>query len=234
MIFRLRAVLFVGLFHLMTLLWVLACLFAYLFGKEALQAVVRSWTRTNHRLTKAVVGINSRAIGPIPTGPCLLAVKHEAAYETIEIVRLTGIPVMVMKRELVDIPLFGKVTQLYGVIPVERSAGAKALRVMLAGGKMAIAQGRPIAIFPEGTRVEPGTTPPLRPGFAGLYRAVGLPVVPVACDSGTFFGKFMPKRPGTITFKFGEMIPVGLGRDEIETCVHAAMNALVSTPEART
>lgn len=233
MIFRFRAWLFVGLFHLMTFLWVLASLFAFLFGKAALQAVVRSWARANHRLTRAVVGIDSRAIGPIPRGPCLLAVKHEAAYETIEIVRLTGIPVMVMKRELVDIPLFGRVTRLYGVIPVERSAGAKALRVMLAGGRQAIAEGRPIAIFPEGTRVEPGTSPPLRPGFAGLYRAVGLPVVPVAVDSGTYFGKILPKRPGTITFKFGDMIPAGLGRKEIETRVHAAMNALVSTPQAR-
>ncbi|MEO6433046.1 MAG: lysophospholipid acyltransferase family protein [Sphingomicrobium sp.] len=232
MIFRIRAVLFVGLFYLMTLMWVLASLFAYMFGQQALQAVVRSWARTNHRLTRFVVGIDSRAIGPIPTGPCLLAVKHEAAYETIEIVRLTGTPVMVMKRELVDIPLFGKVTQLYGVIPVERSAGAKALRMMLAGGKRAIAEGRPIAIFPEGTRVEPNSTPPLRPGFAGLYRAVGLPVVPVAVDSGRVFGKVMPKRSGTITFQFGEMIPAGLGREEIETRVHAAMNALVSAAEA--
>ena len=231
--FRLRAILFALLFHLMTFLWVVGSLVASLFGHKALQAVVRSWTRTNHRLTRAVVGIDSRVEGEIPTGPCLLAVKHEAAYETMEIVRLTGIPVMVMKRELIDIPLFGKVTQLYGVIPVERSAGAKALRAMLAGSKRAISEGRPIAIFPEGTRVAPGTAPPLRPGFAGLYRAVGLPVVPVAVDSGTFFGRFLAKRSGTITFRFGEPIPPGLGREEIETRVHAAMNALVSPAQAR-
>ena len=103
---------------------------------------------------------------------------------------------------------------------------------MLAGGKRAIAEGRPIAIFPEGTRVEPGTRPPLRPGFAGLYRAVGLPVVPVAVDSGTFFGKHLAKRSGTITFMFGEAIPAGLGREEIEARVHSAMNVLVSAPEA--
>lgn len=231
MIFRLRALIFAVLFHLMTFLWVVASLAAYLFGQEALHKVVKSWARTNHRLTKFVVGIGSRAVGNIPSGPCLLAIKHEAAYETIEIVRLTGIPVMVMKRELVDIPLFGKVTELYGIIPVERSAGAKALRAMLAGGKRAIAEGRPIAIFPEGTRVEPGTMPPLRPGFAGLYRAVGLPVVPVAVDSGTFFGKHLAKRPGTITFQFGEAIPPGLGREEIEQRVHAAMNVLTSAAQ---
>lgn len=226
MTFRLRAWLFAGLFLVMTLLFVLAALAAYPAGRRALWRVVVGWTRAHHRLARTVVGIDSRLIGEIPPGPCLLAVKHESAYETVEIVRLSAIPVMVMKRELVDIPLFGKVTRLYGVIPVERSAGAKALRAMLAGGKQAIAEGRAVCIFPEGTRVEAGTAPPLRPGFAGLYRALGLPVVPVAVDSGACFDKFLARRPGTIRFKVGETIPPGLGREEIEARVHAAINAL--------
>ena len=94
-----------------------------------------------------------------------------------------------MKKELADIPLFGFMTRRYGVIPVERSAGAKALRDMVAAGKEAIATGRPVIIYPEGTRVRAGETPPLRSGFAGLYRALGLPVVPVAVDSGRLWGR---------------------------------------------
>jgi 1-acyl-sn-glycerol-3-phosphate acyltransferase len=131
-----------------------------------------------------------------------------------------------MKKELTQIPLFGWVTLRYGVIGVDRDAGASALREMMAKGKQAAAEGRPVVIFPEGTRVPPGEQPPLRPGFAGLYRALGLPVVPVALDSGRLWSRGLVKRPGTIHVKVGEMIPAGLKRDEIEARVHAAINAI--------
>jgi len=83
-----------------------------------------------------------------------------------------------------------------------------------------------VAIFPEGTRVPPGERPELRSGFAGLYRALNLPVVPIAVDSGQLWGRGLLKRPGLVTFKVGETIPPGLKRDEIEARVHAAINAL--------
>jgi 1-acyl-sn-glycerol-3-phosphate acyltransferase len=99
---------------------------------------------------------------------------------------------------------------------------------MLAEGKKAVAQGRPVAIFPEGTRVPHGQAPPLRPGFAGLYRALGLPVVPVAHDSGRLWGRGFVKRAGVIHVRVGEVIPAGLKRDDIEAQVHAEINALNS------
>jgi 1-acyl-sn-glycerol-3-phosphate acyltransferase len=102
------------------------------------------------------------------------------------------------------------------------------MRTLLEEGKKAAAAGRPVMIFPEGTRVRPGETPPLRPGFAGLYRALGLPVVPVAVDSGRLWGRGLIHRSGIVTFKVSETIPPGLKREEIETRVHAAINALES------
>jgi 1-acyl-sn-glycerol-3-phosphate acyltransferase len=224
----LRAILFAVLFYGATFLCVVACLIASLFSERALFAVVMSWTRIHHNLALNILGIQTRLDGEFPPGSYLIAVKHQAIYETLEIVRLSHLPVLVMKRELADIPLFGKVTRLYGVIPVERSAGARALRVMLTEGKRAIASGRPVAIYPEGTRVAVGTAPPLRSGFAGLYRALGLPVLPVALDSGVFWGRGLALRSGTVTFKVGQMIPAGLGREDVETRVHAAINALES------
>jgi 1-acyl-sn-glycerol-3-phosphate acyltransferase len=137
-----------------------------------------------------------------------------------------------MKKELADIPLFGFMTRRYGVIPVERSAGAKALRTLVAEGQAAVATGRPVIIFPEGTRVRPGERPPLRSGFAGLYRALGLPVVPVAVDSGRLWGRGLVHHGGTVTFKVGETLPPGLKRDDIERRVHAAINALELAPQA--
>jgi 1-acyl-sn-glycerol-3-phosphate acyltransferase len=137
-----------------------------------------------------------------------------------------------MKKELYDIPLFGFLTKQYGVIPVERTAGAKALRAMVAAGQEAIAAGRPVAIFPEGTRVRVGERPELKSGFAALYRALGLPVVPVAVNSGRLWGRGIVHRSGTVTFKIGETIPPGLQRDEVESRVHAAINALASETRA--
>ena len=226
-----RSLLFAAIFYPVTLLCVISGIVASAFGRRPTLAVVLSWVGTFRWLCENLLGIRIRVIGEIPPGPHLFAVKHQSMFETLEVVRLAGLPVIVMKKELADIPLFGFVTRRYGVIVVERSAGAKALRQMVAEGKAAVASGRPVIIFPEGTRVAPGETPPLRPGFAGLYRALGLPVVPVAVDSGRLWGRGFVKRSGTVTFLVGETIPAGLKREEAEARVHRAINALESAAE---
>jgi 1-acyl-sn-glycerol-3-phosphate acyltransferase len=147
-------------------------------------------------------------------------------FETLEMVRLSRLPIIVMKKELADIPLFGFLTRRYGVIPVERSAGAKALRALVEEGQRAIATGRPVIIYPEGTRVRVGEMPELKSGFAALYRALGLPVVPVAVDSGRLWGRGFVHQSGTVTLKVADEIAAGLPRKEIEARVHAAINAL--------
>ena len=227
-----RSLLYAAIFYPATVLWVLIGGFAALFGRRPTLAVVSSWVGFHHWLARYVLRIRTRVEGAIPPGPQLIAVKHESMFETLEMLRLSRLPVIVEKKELADIPFFGWLTRRYGVIPVERSAGAKALRRMVAEGQDAIASGRPVMIFPEGTRVRAGETPTLKPGFAGLYRAIGLPVVPVAVDSGRLWGRGLIHRPGVVTFKVGETIPAGLKRVEIEARVHAAINALSSGPEA--
>ena len=228
-----RSLLFAATFYPLTVLWVASGVILSPFGQRTMLAVVMSWVELHRLLTRHVLGIQARVEGTIPPGPHLIAVKHQSMFETLEMVRLAKLPVIVMKRELADIPLFGFMTRQYGVIPVERSAGAKALREMVAQGKAAVSAKRPVIIFPEGTRVRPGEAPPLRAGFAGLYRALGLAVVPVAVDSGRLWSRGFVKRSGTVTFRIGETIAPGLGRDEIEERVHAAINSLESAPEAR-
>jgi 1-acyl-sn-glycerol-3-phosphate acyltransferase len=229
----LRSLLYSAIFYAATTAWVFAGLFAGLFGERSTHAVVVNWVDLNHWLAEHLLGIRTRVEGVIPEGPHLIAVKHQSMLETTEMVRLTKLPIIVIKRELSDIPFFGWLTRRYGVIPVERTAGAKALRKMVAAGKEAIKSGRPVLIFPEGTRLPVGEAPPLRPGFAGLYRALGLPVVPVAVDTGRLWGRGLIHRSGTVTFKVGKTIPAGLKREEIETRVHAAINALELAPQAR-
>jgi len=228
-----RSLLFAAIFYPATVIWVLAGIVATPFGRRPTLAVVLSWVRLHHVLTEHVLGIQTRLDGVLPPGPHLIAVKHQSMYETLEMVRLTHLPVIVMKKELADIPLFGFMTRQYGVIPVERSAGAKALRAMVAAAHDAIAAGRPVAIYPEGTRVRVGETPGLKSGFAALYRALGLPVVPVAVDSGRLWGRGLVHQSGTVTFKVGDTIPPGLKRADVEARVHAAINALELGPQAR-
>lgn len=222
----LRSLLYAAIFYPVTALWVVAGILASLFGRRRTLAVVLNWVEVHHWLVEHILGIRVRLEGEIPPGSHLIAVKHQSMLETLEMVRLTNLPVIVIKKELADIPFFGWMTRRYGVIPVERSAGAKALRVLVEAGKQALATGRPVIIYPEGTRVRVGEAPQLKSGFAALYRALALPVVPVATDSGCLWGRGLVHRPGTVTLKVGETVPAGLKRDEVEQRVHAAINVL--------
>ena len=223
----LRSALYALVFYTWTVFAVLLSFPVSLLGTKAVRAWAHGWLAFHRLCAAGLLGIRSRIEGAPPRGAVLVACKHQSMFETFEIMLLLDEPAMVLKRELADIPLWGWVVRRYGVIPVDRAGGAAALRGMMRAAEAAIAQGRPIVIFPEGTRVPPGAAPPLQPGFAGLYRALKLPVVPVAVDSGRLWPRHrFVKRPGTVTFRFGETIPTGLPRREVEAAVHAAINAL--------
>lgn len=197
------------------------------FGRPAARGSARVWIGFAHFCTHYLLGIRLRIEGTVPDAPFLYAVKHEAMYETLEMLRLLDAPATVFKAELTRIPVWSRITRLYGVIPVDRQSGAKALRAMLIAAREAKMEGRAIVIYPEGTRVPHGRRPALQPGFAGLYKALALPAVPVAVDSGRLWprDRFL-KRAGTVTFRFGEPIPPGLPREEIEARVFEAINVL--------
>jgi 1-acyl-sn-glycerol-3-phosphate acyltransferase len=224
----LRSILFAIIFYPVSVVAVLLAAPAGLVaGRRGVQALANWWARYHRWCAVHLLGIRTRIEGAFPAGPALVAAKHQSMYETLELVVILDNPGIVMKRELAEIPVWGTLAQKYGLIPVDRRGGATALRRMLRAAEAAIGEGRPIVIFPEGTRVPPGEQPPLQPGFAGLYRALGLPVVPVALDSGRVWprGRFI-KRPGVVTMRVGELIPAGLPRKEAEAAVHAAINAL--------
>lgn len=223
----LRSLAFALFFYAGTVVAVLLGFAAAPAGPRALHRVAYGWARYHRWCARHLLGIRTRVEGAMPAGSALVAAKHESMFETLEVIALLGAPAVVVKRELADIPFWGKVARMHGVIPVDREGSAAALRTMIRAARAAVAQGRPVVIFPEGTRVPPGATPPLQAGFAGLYRQLGLPVVPVAIDSGRLYPRgTLLRRPGTITFRFGDTIPPGLKRDEIEARVHAGINAL--------
>ena len=199
---------------------------AAVFGRKAMIGYALFWARFHRWSARILLGIASRIEGERPSAPALYAAKHQSMFETLELCLMLDAPAVVMKRELAAIPLWGWATRRYGVIVVDRAASAGALRQMMREAQNALAEGRSIVIFPEGTRVAPGEQPPLRAGFAGLYRALGVPVVPIALDSGRVWPRHGPKRAGVVTFRFGAPVPPGLPRAAAETRVHAEMNVL--------
>jgi 1-acyl-sn-glycerol-3-phosphate acyltransferase len=184
-----------------------------------------SWARFHRRCARHLLGIKVVVEGTLPHGGALMAMKHESFFEAIDAPFLVPFAGVVAKAELLRIPLWGKAATAYGLIGVERDQGASALRVMLVQARKLIASGRVLMIFPEGTRVPHGRQAPLGAGFAGLYKLLKLPVVPVAVNSGPLYHRRW-KRAGTITVRVGEAIPAGLPREELEARVLAAINAL--------
>lgn len=222
----LRTWVFRIVFYGMSVVMVLLVPVVALFGTRVLRAHADFWAWQLQWLVRNIVGARVRIEGTVPEGQLLFAAKHESYFEALELTRMLGSPATVMKRELTKIPLWGWAAQRYGTIVVDREANAAALRSMMREAQKARATGRSVLIFPEGTRVPPGETPPLRSGFAGLYRALDLPVVPVAVQSGAVWPRKGLMHKGEIVFHFGEAIPTGLPRREVEARVHAAINAL--------
>jgi 1-acyl-sn-glycerol-3-phosphate acyltransferase len=223
----LRSLLFYAVFYLGSVYYVLGSMLAVAFAPRHLRRFPDAWSRFHRDCLRVLVGITVRETGERPAGSVLYAIKHESFFEAIDLPNLLDHPVPFGKEELYRIPGWGRAAKAYGSVTVYRQAGAKALRSMLAEARQFIGTGRPLVIFPEGTRVAHGTRPPLQAGFAGLYKLLALPVVPVAVDSGPLYHRWW-KRPGTITLHFGEPIQPGLPREEIEAKVHAAINLLNS------
>lgn len=221
-----RTILFRIIFYGLSVPIVLSVPLSAVFGRRAMHRHANFWFRTHRFLARWILGVRVRVEGVLPAGPYLYAVKHQAMFETLEMAERVRGAIVVMKRELVEMPFWGFAARRYGAIAVDREASSKALRSMLREAAAARAENRSVLIFPEGTRVTPGETPPLRAGFAGLYKGLQMPVVPVALDSGRCMPRKGPSRPGTITIRLGEPIPPGLSRDEIEARVHAAINVL--------
>ena len=222
-----RTIAFSIMFYGLSVPVVLVAPIAGLFGKHAMRSYCNMWAGMLGWSARLCLGIRTEVTGHMPSGPVLFAAKHESLFEAVELTRMLGAPATVMKRELADIPVWGWCTRQYGIIIIDRAGSAKALRAMMVSAKEAREEGRPVLIFPEGTRAPLDTRPELRSGFAGLYRVLGLPVIPVAVRSAHVFPLHGAKHPGVIHFHFGEPIPPGLPRDEIEAKVHEAINVLV-------
>jgi len=170
-----------------------------LIAPHCVIGVVKAWARLQLAALRAICGIRWEVTGELPAGPALIASHHESAFDTLIWFILLPRPAYVLKQELTRIPLFGRLTRPAGMIAVDRRGGGAAMRRLIRDAAGAATAGRQIVIFPEGTRAEPGALLPLQPGVAALAAATGLPVIPVATDSGRCWGRrAFRKRPGVI------------------------------------
>jgi len=221
----LRSLVFYALFYGGSVFIVLACVFTlFLTSRQTFRRTVDSWSLYHRWCMRNVLGIEIRVEGEMPPGAVFVAMKHESFFEAIDLPQVLDYPGVFTKAELMAIPGWGLAGDRYGLITVEREQGAKTLRHMMTAAKKISGQGRPLAIFPEGTRVPVGTQPELKSGFAGIYKLLGLPVVPIAVNSGALYHRLW-KRSGVITYRIFPPIRPGLPRPEVEALVHTAINA---------
>lgn len=225
-----RNILFAIVFYSISVPIVLCAPIAALFGTRILRSYCMGWTGFGVWCARHILRIKFQVEGEMAAGPALYAAKHESMFETLALTNYLGTPAVVMKQELGDLPGWGWAARKYGAVIVNREASAKALRRMMHEAQGAMAEGRSILIFPEGTRVDPGEMPELRSGFPGLYRVLKLPLIPVALDSGRVWPRKGLKRSGVVTFRFLPPILPGLSREEVEAETHTAINSLQADP----
>ena len=182
--------------------------------------MARLWAKATLWGLKNFTGIGMRVIGQPPRGAVLVASKHMGMWDTLALYLLLDDPGIVLKRELLRIPFYGWYLWKNCAIAIDRGAGADALRHMIHSATKVLEEGRPILIFPEGTRKKPGAAPDYKPGVAGLYALLKKPCVPVALDSGRYWRGFF-KYPGTITVQFLDAMPPGLKRDAFMASLQA-------------
>ncbi len=166
--------------------------------------------------------------------PCLIIVNHQSTWETLAALVLFPDVAVVAKRELLRIPVLGWYLQHSTMIVIDREEGSKALREMTVQGRAALAAGRSVLIFPEGTRKKVGAPIDFKRGVELLYRSLGVPVTPVVVNSGSFWPLgHGPKRPGRIVVSFLLAIPPGLNASQFAMATSALMQSEVAVLEGR-
>jgi 1-acyl-sn-glycerol-3-phosphate acyltransferase len=231
----LRSFIFNATFYLVTLLFLIAAIPTFLMPPPAIRWVARTWGATCVWLLNVICGTKLEVRGHenIPAGGAIVASKHQSAFETFALLPLFPDFAIILKRELMWLPMFGWYMWKAGMIPIDRGARGQVVAAMTARASAALAEGRQIIIFPEGTRRPPGAEPTYKFGVARLYADTGYPCVPVALNSGVFWPrrKFL-RYPGTIVFDILPPIQPGLsGRaffERLQSEVEAATGRLIA------
>jgi len=221
-----RSLVFNGLFFGGTAIVALLLLPTLFLPRGVLIAASRLWARWVLAMLRVIVGLRVEVRGRehIPEGAALVAAKHQSALDTIVLPLVLSDPACALKRELTQIPIYGWYLRKSRQIVIDRAGRARALRRLVREASAALAAGRPVVIFPQGTRVAPGVERRYLPGLDAVYMRLGVSVTPVAVNSGLFWGRRrFVKRPGAAVFQFLPPIPPGLPRTVFARRVQATI-----------
>ena len=234
-----RSLVFGFLFYVTAALFVTLGLPLLFTPRKWSMAAFKVYARTELWLLKHIAGLDCevRGLEKLPAPPYLAAAKHQSAWETFALIPLFRDPTLLMKRELFWIPVHGWFSRKFQMIPVDRDKGPAALRNMLRHAKDRAAQEREILIFPEGTRRPPGAPPAYKTGIVLIYKALDLPCVPIALNSGMFWPRrSWYRKPGTVIVEILDPIPPGLPKAEfmsrLQTAIETATDRLMAEATA--
>ncbi|MBI3441238.1 MAG: 1-acyl-sn-glycerol-3-phosphate acyltransferase [Proteobacteria bacterium] len=239
-----RSVLFNILFFLGCGFWSIALLWTLALPEEKCAAIV-SFCYGGYitLIEKYVLGLTleMKGLDNLPKeGGYIIAAKHQSAFETLKLpfTKSLGYPAIILKRELARIPVYGWYFRGMGQIPIDRGSGTEAMNSIVSGCQRTLSAGRSVIIFPQGTRVAVGVDKPYKVGIAKVYRDVKVPVVPMALNSGVFWGRnAFFKKSGVVTFEFLPAIPAGLPplqmMEQLERDIETATNRLVAAAQSQ-
>jgi 1-acyl-sn-glycerol-3-phosphate acyltransferase len=231
-----RSLLFNIVFYILTTLWCFGLLWTLVVPRWGVVGGVRAYMRSLAFFERLIIGLRYEVKGleNLPSdGAFLIGAKHQSMWETMKLHLIFHDPAIVLKHELLYIPIWGWYAAKANMIPVKRGKRGAAIKSLVEGARQMKAMGREIVIFPQGTRVAPGVYAPYKVGIAMLYEALEVPLVPMALNSGVFWGRHsFIKRPGTITIEFLPPIQPGLPKDtalfELEAVLEEASDRLVT------
>jgi 1-acyl-sn-glycerol-3-phosphate acyltransferase len=229
-----RAILYGFWYYGVTVVLALLYLPLLIMPRHALREGIKVWARLLIWGLRVIGGVRLevRGLERIPSGPALLAAKHQSMFDIVPAFALMPDALFVMKRELVRIPVFGWHNVKAGSIVIDRGGQAKTMRKMLADARERFKEPRQLLIFPEGTRRPAGAPPDYKPGVAGLYRELQVPCIPVATNTGMHLNTAgLPTSPGVVVYEVLEPIPPGLKRADfmraLEERIETASTALL-------
>jgi len=228
-----RSLVFQALFYLNTVFWLMVALPTFFLPYRTVLGVAKTWGRVNLVLLRvAGVKFEMRGRDKIPSGPLIVASKHQSTWETTALMPVFDNPLFILKRELQWIPVFGWLLIKGRMVPVNRGARSQALADMTERARIELSRGRQLIIFPEGTRRPAGAEPHYKYGVAHLYAAEGVPCLPVALNSGVFWPRHsLLLRPGTVVVEILDPILPGLDKDvffkKLQDVIEAATARLI-------
>lgn len=214
----LRSLLFNALFYAnLVVQMILWTPYYFLVSRERAWLVPKFWVRSSHWLQERIVGTRCVFEGRenLPDGPFILAPKHQSFWDAVAFIPDMRDPVIILKRSLMRIPVFGWYLAKMRMIPVDRGKGRRALVDVTRRTRAEMAQDRQLIMFPEGTRRAPGEEPLYKWGIAELYDQLKLPVVPVAHAAGLYWPRrrFL-RHPGLLRARYLPAIPPGLSKED--------------------